>query len=429
MTWNGIYVVTDPTWGDNGKGKIVDLLADRAEMSIRYNGGPNAGHTVRNEHGEFKFHLMPSAIFNPQAVCVLADAVVIDPKTLAEEIIAIREAGIEITAKNLMISRAAHMIMPWHRDRDNLRETVRGEGKIGTTGRGIGPTYADRTERVGLQMKDLIAADFEKRLETEMAWQEKLVALMRNDDFTYDRKAVMKELMEAREILAPLIADVMPAIEEYYSGGKRILGEAGQGTLLDLDRGTYPYVTSSHPGIVGFSLTTGIPPRSVDKVIAVTKAYTTRVGEGPLPAELLDADGEKIREVGHEYGTTTGRPRRCGWLDIPALRYGVQVAGADELALTKIDVFDDFSEVKICVAYEINGKRYDKIPSVDIDFLKGAKPILETMPGWKSPTSAIRALKDMPKEAQAYINKVEELVGKDISIVSVGPAREETMYK
>lgn len=429
MTWNGIYVVTDPTWGDNGKGKIVDLLSDRAEMSIRYNGGPNAGHTVRNEHGEFKFHLMPSAIFNPKALCILADAVVIDPKTLAEEIIAIREAGVNISAKNLMISRAAHMIMPWHRDRDNLRETVRGEGKIGTTGRGIGPTYADRTERVGLQMKDLLAADFEQRLEREMAWQEKLVALMRDDDFTYDRKEVREELMTARETLAPLIADVMPAIADYYHGGKRILGEAGQGTLLDLDRGTYPYVTSSHPGIVGFSLTTGIPPKAVDTVIAVTKAYTTRVGEGPLPAELLDKDGEKIREVGHEYGTTTGRPRRCGWLDVPALRYGAQVAGADALALTKSDVFDDFSEIKICVAYDINGRRFEQIPSVDIDFLNGAKPVFETMKGWKSPTSDIRNFKDLPKEAQDFVMKVEKLTEKPISIVSVGPAREETMYR
>ncbi len=428
MTWNGIYVVTDPTWGDNGKGKIVDLLADRAEMSIRYNGGPNAGHTVRNQYGEFKFHLMPSAIFNPKALCILADAVVIDPKTLAEEILSIRKAGVKISAKNLMISRAAHMIMPWHRDRDNLRETVRGEGKIGTTGRGIGPTYADRTERVGLQMKDLVATDFKKRLENEMAWQEKLVALMKGKKFIYDRKAVMQELSEAREVLAPLIADVMPKIDEYFQKGKRILGEAGQGALLDLDRGTYPYVTSSHPGIVGFSLTTGIPPKAVKKVVAVTKAYTTRVGEGPLPTELLNKDGEKIREVGHEYGTTTGRPRRCGWLDVPALRYGVQVAGADELALTKIDVYDGFAKVKICVGYEINGKRYTTIPSVDIDFLKNAKAIFEEMPGWQSPTSHIRDIKKMPKEAQAYIKKIEKLVGKPISIVSVGPAREETMY-
>jgi len=429
MQWNGIYVVTDPTWGDNGKGKIVDLLADRAEMSIRYNGGPNAGHTVRNEHGEFKFHLMPSAIFNSQALCVLADAVVIDPKTLAEEIIAIREAGVSITAKNLMISRAAHMIMPWHRDRDNLRETVRGEGKIGTTGRGIGPTYADRTERVGLQMKDLIAKDFEMRLEREMAWQEKLVALMRNDTFTYDRAAVMDELMAAHEVLAPLIADVMPAIADYYSSGKRILGEAGQGALLDADRGTYPFVTSSHPGVVGFSLTTGIPAKNIDKVIGVTKAYTTRVGEGPLPTELLDEDGERIRSVGHEFGTTTGRPRRCGWLDVPALQYGAQVAGVDELALTKIDIYDDFDEIKICVAYDIDGKKYENIPSVDIDFLKNAKPVYEMVKGWKSKTSDIREYKEMPKEAQEYISKIEKHVKKHISIVSVGPAREETMYR
>src|SRR3989344_2017976 len=401
--WEGTNFVTDPAWGDNGKGKVVDLMAQRAAMVVRVNGGPNAGHTVKNERGEFKFHLMPSGIFNPQAISVLADTVVVNPSILSKEITEVKKAGIEVGENNLLISRNAHLIMPWHRRRDNLREVARGGEKIGTTGQGIGPTYADRTERVGLKVGHLLRSDFNEMFDRELAWQEKLARSMSNSDTPqYDREQILRNLEEAREVIAPMITEVLPVIWEYHDAGKRVLGEAGQGVLLDLDRGGYPYVTSSYPGIAGFNLATGIPPKEVARVIAVTKAYTTRVGEGPLPTELLNEMGDKIREKGDEYGTTTSRPRRCGWLDIPTLRYGVRVGGADSLALTKIDIFDEFSEVKICTGHEIDGVVYKTIPTADNHSMSRAKPIFETLPGWEKTTTGCRDFKNLPKNARRF---------------------------
>lgn len=412
--------MTDPTWGDNGKGKIVDLMAQRADMVVRVNGGPNAGHTVRNSIGEFVLHLVPSGIFNPEAICILSDTVVVNPFLLIKEINTIRQAGVKVDYKNLLISRNAHLVMPWHRKRDGLREIARGGGKIGTTGQGIGPAYSDRADRIGLRVGDLLEPDF----------QEKLTALMsgNQENVYYDRDKILQELNNAKEIIAPMISEVLPVIWECHNSGKNVLGEAGQGVLLDLDRGGYPYVTSSHPGIAGFNLATGIPPKEVARVIAVTKAYTTRVGEGPLPTELDNEVGEEIRSRGNEYGGTTGRPRRCGWLDIPALRYGARVRGVDSLALTKIDIFDGFPEVKICVGYHVWGRFYDTLPIADNEFLNDAIPIFKTLPGWNQNTSSCRTFSDLPQRARDFVKEVETYVNLPIELVSVGPDREASIY-
>ena len=427
--WEGTNFVTDPAWGDNGKGKVVDLMAQRAAMVVRVNGGPNAGHTVKNERGEFKFHLMPSGIFNPQAISVLADTVVVNPSILSKEITELRKAGIEVTENNLLISRNAHLIMPWHRRRDNLREVARGGEKIGTTGQGIGPTYADRTERVGLKVGHLLRSDFNEMFDRELAWQEKLARSMSNSDTPqYDREQILRNLEEAREVIAPMITEVLPVIWEYHDAGKRVLGEAGQGVLLDLDRGGYPYVTSSHPGIAGFNLATGIPPREVERVIAVTKAYTTRVGEGPLPTEQDNEWGNQVRSLGNEYGATTGRPRRVGWLDLPTVNYGLRVGGATSLALTKIDVFDGLPEIKICVGHRVGNREYKRLPQADVEFMRTIEPVYETLSGWDSDTTEARSFEELPTNAQRFIETVQRHLEVPIEMVSVGPEREPSIY-
>ncbi len=455
--WSGTNFVTDPAWGDDGKGKVVDLMAQRAHLIVRVNGGANAGHTVVNEKGKFKLHLTPSGIFNPEAVCILSDTVVVNPFALVDEINALKAAGMDISNKNLLISRNAHLVMPWHKTRDGLREVARGGKKLGTTGQGIGPTYSDRTERAGLRVGDLLRPDFLAMFDKEFQWQEKLARTMSGQDLLanivkdlrfhgmsleeivqeaskqaqecfYDRGEIISNLLAAREVIAPLISNVLPVIWEYHDAGKRILGEAGQGVLLDLDRGTYPYVTSSHPGIAGFNIATGLKPQEVERVIAVTKAYTTRVGEGPLPTELKDSIGDTIRERGVEYGATTGRPRRCGWLDLPVVRYGCRVGGADSLALTKIDVFDGFPEVKVCVRYRVGNKEYTIVPTVDPEFMKNATPIYETLPGWNRETTKARSFTNLPKEARGYVERVQELADLPIELVSVSPEREASIY-
>lgn len=428
--WEGTNFVTDPSWGDNGKGKVVDLMAQRAHLVVRTNGGPNAGHTVNNDHGEFKLHLVPCGIFNPEAICVLADTVVVNPILLAQEIISLREKGIEVTSKNLLVSQNAHLIMPWHRRRDDLRELARGGEKIGTTGQGIGPAYGDRTERVRFRVEDLLREDFEKLFDQELAYQERLARMMtRSDSEQYDREKIWEDLKKARETMAPFVTYVFPVISEFHNSGKRVLGEAGQGALLDLDCGTFPYVTSSHPGLSGFMLATRISSREVQRVIAVTKAYTTRVGEGPLPTELFDETGLKLRKKGNEFGATTGRPRRCGWLDIPATKYGLNVADADSVALTKLDIFDEFPEIKICVAYRIAGKKYDMAPIDNAELMKIAKPVYEILPGWEAKTSKCKDFDSLPVNAKKFIKRIEKLFDKPIELVSVGPNRGETIYR
>ena len=434
MKLKGTNIVIDTAWGDSGKGKFVDVFSHSADLVVRFNGGANAGHTVVNDYGEFKFHLIPTGIFNPNALSILAGSVAISPLTLVEEIKELREKGIEISAKNLLISEYAHIIMPWHIARDTLRESARGDSKVGTTGRGIGPLYADRTERVGVRMGDMLRGNFEEIVLRELAWQTQLIDLMNvNNDETYHenltKDKILADFRAAKEVLAPMIGNPLPKIWKAQKEGANILGEGAQGMLLDIDLGTYPYVTSSHPGITGFSIATGLQQNDIQRVIGVTKAYQTRVGEGAMPTELLGEIGEKLRELGNEYGATTGRPRRCGWLDLPALRYSLQIGGVNSIALTKIDVLDGMDEIKICTHYEHNGMRYDTLPTADDEFMAGAKPIYKIMPKWNSPTEGIKKFSDFPEEAQNYVKYIEDSVGVKVEIISNGPAREEVFYR
>lgn len=434
MKLTGTNIVIDTAWGDSGKGKFVDLFSGDADLVIRFNGGANAGHTVVNDYGEFKFHLIPTGIFNPDALSILASPVAISPLTLLEEIAELREKGVAISEKNLLISEYAHMIMPWHIARDRLREAARGNAKVGTTGRGIGPLYADRTERVGVRIGDMLKDDFEGIVLRELAWQKQLIALMAKEDFsTYEEmlaeEKILADFRAAKKILAAMIGNPHPTIWRAQKEGKRILGEGAQGILLDIDAGTYPFVTSSHPGLTGFSIATGLQQKDIQRVIGVTKAYQTRVGSGPMPTELANETGDKLRELGHEYGATTGRPRRCGWLDLPALRYSLQVGGVNTIALTKIDVLDGMDEIKVCTAYEYRGERYDTLPTADAAFMAEAKPIYKSLPTWNAPTFGADDFGAFPAEARDYVKFIEASVGVPVEIVSNGPAREEVVYR
>ncbi len=434
MKLTGTNIVIDTAWGDSGKGKFVDVFSGDADLVIRFNGGANAGHTVVNDYGEFKFHLIPTGVFNPNALSILASSVAVEPLTLVQEINELRTEGVEISAKNLMISQYAHMLMPWHIARDNLREKARGDANVGTTGRGIGPLYADRTERVGVRMGDMRRDDFEQIVLRELAWQKQLVALMNTGSETryaemLDEEQVLGNLRQVRDTLVPMIGNPLPKIWAAQKAGRRILGEGAQGILLDIDLGTYPFVTSSHPGLTGFSIATGLQQKDVSRVIGVTKAYQTRVGSGPMPTELLDEVGEKLRELGHEYGATTGRPRRCGWLDLPALRYSLQVGGVNSIALTKIDVLDGMDEIKICTHYEHEGELYDTLPTGDAAFMENAKAVYKTMPKWDGVTFGVKDFADFPPEAQDYVKFIEESVGVPVEIISNGPARDEVFYR
>lgn len=428
--WKGINIITDTAWGDSGKGKIVDLAAQNVDMVIRYNGGGNAGHTVKNEHGVFKNHLMPSGIYNSNALCILTGGVVIDPFMLVGEILDHKEKGIKISPRNLLISQDAHLVMPWHKKRDGLKEKARGGSKIGTTGQGIGPTYSDRRNREGIRIRDLLRPDFEKIFEREFVYQKKLIDLMGGKQLTSDfnKKEILNKLLEAKEILAPLIANVLPIIWKYQEEGRNILGEGAQGALLDLELGGYPYVTSSHPGVAGFSLSTGIQHKNVKKVIGVTKAYTTRVGEGPMPTELLNETGEHIQKKGGEFGATTGRPRRCGWLDVPAVKYGIRITGVDSIALMKLDVLDELKEVKICVGYKVGRQQFKDLPTADPEVMEKAKPIYITFPGWQKDTTGAKSLKELPRNAQKYVAAAEKLLDTPIEMISISPEREATIF-
>ncbi|QQG44454.1 MAG: adenylosuccinate synthase [Candidatus Roizmanbacteria bacterium] len=428
--WQGINVITDNGWGDAGKGKLVDMASQHVDMVIRYNGGGNAGHTVINKHGEFKNHLMPSGIYNPKAVCILTGGVVIDPFMLAKEIEDHQAKSIKISPKNLLISQDAHMVMPWHKKRDGLKEKARGGDKIGTTGQGIGPTYSDRSNREGLRMRDLINPKFKEMFLKELNYQERLTKFMEGEENNqyYNAEELLKELNKVKKIICSMITNVLPVIWEYQKKGKAILAEGAQGALLDLELGGYPYVTSSHPGVTGFALTSGIHHKQVNKVIGTTKAYTTRVGGGPMPTELTDKTGQYIQKKGGEFGATTGRARRCGWLDIPAMKYGAKIAGVDTIGLTKLDILDGLPEVKLCIAYEFRGKKYFDLPTADPDFMENSKPVYLILKGWQKDISKVRYFNDLPANAKKYILTAQKWLKIPIEIVSVGAEREATIY-
>ena len=417
-------IVIGAQWGDEGKGKITDLLSKSADVVVRYQGGVNAGHTVVVEGQTFKLHLIPSGILYPDTECIIGPGTVIDPKILIEELDQVEALGIS-TAK-LMISQAAHVTMPYHRLMDKASEERRGSKKIGTTGRGIGPTYADKSERIGIRMIDLIDPE---RLREQVNWtvnyKNVILEKLYNEE-PLDPDQVVSEYLEFADRLRPHVVNASLTIYNAIHKRRNILFEGAQGTLLDLDHGTYPYVTSSNPVAGGACVGAGVGPTMIDRVIGVAKAYTTRVGEGPFPTEDKDDVGELLGNRGAEFGTTTGRKRRCGWFDAVIGRYAVRINGMDCMAITKLDVLDELPEIKVCVAYDMDGERCEHFPSSSTELAK-CKPIYKTLPGWKQSTIGCRTLEDLPKEALGYLRFLAELMNVPIAIVSVGPSRDQTI--
>jgi adenylosuccinate synthase len=411
-------------WGDEGKGKITDLLSKSADVVVRYQGGVNAGHTVVVNDRTFKLHLIPSGILYPSTECIIGSGTVIDPKVLIEELDQLEQ--LQVSTANLMISQTAHVTMPYHRLIDVASEEKRGNQKIGTTGRGIGPTYADKSERTGIRVLDLMDPD---GLRDRLTWSieyknailEKLYELP-----PLDPVEVIEQYLQYADRLRPHVVDASLKIYDAIQQRRNILFEGAQGTLLDLDHGTYPYVTSSNPVAGGACVGAGVGPTMIDRVIGVAKAYTTRVGEGPFPTEMTDGIGDVLCDRGAEFGTTTGRKRRCGWFDATIGRYAVRINGMDCLAITKLDVLDELDEIKVCVAYEIDGQRCENFPNSARQFAR-CKPIYETLPGWKQSTADCRSLDDLPKEALAYLKFLAELMEVPIAIVSLGASRDQTI--
>ncbi len=409
-------------WGDEGKGKIVDMLAGDYDYIVRFNGGDNAGHTVKKGVEEFKLHLTPSGVFYPDKMKVIANGVVVNPETLIREMDEAEGRGYSM--KNLVLSSNAHIILPWHSIMDGGLES---SGKIGTTRKGIGPAYSDKASRTfAVRACDLLLPEKELREKISKIAEHKRLVFRALGFPDFDEGAVASQLIGSAARLKPHIADTQFLLNAAAAGGKSILLEGAQGALLDIDHGTFPYVTSSNTTSGAGSTGTGLPPSSIKGVIGVAKAYTTRVGGGPFPTELLDDDGERIRKVGHEFGTTTGRPRRCGWLDLVVLRYTCMINGTTEIALTKLDVLGGMKQLKVCTAYEIDGKRTRDFP-LDPARLARSRPIYETVAGWDADISGCRKISELPKGAKDYVAFVEKKLGVRISIVSVGPKRDETI--
>jgi adenylosuccinate synthase len=417
-------IVIGAQWGDEGKGKITDLLSRSADVVVRSQGGVNAGHTIVVRGQTFKLHLIPSGILYPDTECIIGSGTVIDPQVVLQEIDRLEELG--VSTSNLMISQTAHVTMPYHRIIDKASEERRGKHKIGTTGRGIGPTYADKSERTGIRIIDLMNADnLRKKLEWTINYKNVILEKL-YDLPTLDPETIIEEYLGYAERLRPHAIDCSLKIYEAIEKRKNILFEGAQGTLLDLDHGTYPYVTSSNPIAGGACVGAGIGPTAIDRVIGVAKAYTTRVGEGPFPTELNDEIGQLLCDRGVEFGTTTGRRRRCGWFDAVIGRYAVRINGLDCLAITKLDVLDALDEIKICVAYELDGETCHHFPSNASHFAR-CQPIYETVPGWQQSTADCRSLEDLPKEALDYLKRLAELMAVPIAIVSLGPSRDQTI--
>lgn len=417
-------VVIGTQWGDEGKGKIVDYLAEKADVVVRYQGGNNAGHTVVTGGTEFKLHLLPSGILYKGKTCVIGNGVVVDPGVLIKELKGMQEKGIDTSA--LRISNRAHVIMPYHRLLDEVEEDYRGVHKIGTTKRGIGPCYMDKNARVGIRIVDLMdEQEFSEKLERNLEAKNHLLKAVYGVE-GFDYETVKAEYLQYAEVLRPYVADTSAVLHKAISGGKKVLFEGAQATQLDLDHGTFPYVTSSHPIAGGACIGAGVGPTKISKVIGTVKAYSTRVGEGPFPTELLDETGDHIREAGHEYGTTTGRPRRCGWLDACVVRYAGYVSGIDYMAITRLDILDNLKTLKICVGYKYNGQILDEFPA-SLKVLDKVEPVYEEMPGWETDISGIRSYDDLPANAKKYLERLSEVAGIKIGIVSVGPGREQTM--
>jgi adenylosuccinate synthase len=422
-----VVIVVGGQWGDEGKGKVIDYLAERAQMVIRPQGGNNAGHTVITEDGEFKFQLMPSGILYDRCTCVIGTGVVVDPRVLIKEIEQLKERGHE--PKNLVVSERAHMVMSYHPVFDRLEEEARGDDRLGTTWRGIGPAYSDKIRRIGFRIGDLQKEAFMRKKLAFVVGQIKnpiMTDLYRQEPL--DWEAMLEEYLGYAKVLDPFIKDTYPIVQEALDRGDNILLEGAQATMLDLDYGTYPYVTSSNPTAGGACTGSGIPPTRVDRTLAVFKAYTTRVGYGPFPTELENATGDAIRERGHEFGTVTGRARRVGWFDAAVARYAVRVNGAGSIALMKLDVLDEMETLKICSAYRFRGQLMDH-PMANISHLKHCEPVYEEMPGWGAEIGNARRWEDLPRECRDYIERVAELAGAPVEMVGVGPRRDQFVLR
>ena len=410
-------------WGDEGKGKIVDLLSPHFSIVARYQGGHNAGHTVYVEGTKFILRLIPSGILHPAVTCVIGNGVVIDPQALFAEVDELTKAGIGVGGR-IIISDKAHLILPYHRDLDLLSEARRGERKIGTTSRGIGPAYEDKIARRGIRVGDLAdPRGLEQDVRDNVTARNRLV-----QDNAMDWRPVFEQLLKYGERMRPWVRDVSLMLNDAMRDGKAILFEGAQGTLLDIDHGTYPYVTSSNASIGGVCTGLGVGPRAIGGVLGVAKAYTTRVGEGPLPTELSGEMGQRLRESGHEYGAVTGRPRRCGWYDAVAVRYGVRINGLDALALTKLDVLDGLERIEICTSYRFGSRTLTEFPS-DIAQLAACDPVYESMPGWSEPTRGVRRFADLPDAARRYVARLEDVSGVPAAIISTGSDREDTILR
>ena len=417
-------VLIGAQWGDEGKGKIIDVLTKEVDWVVRYQGGNNAGHTVEIGDARYVLHLIPSGILHSGKKCVIGNGVVVDPVSLVKELDELQQRGVKPDGR-LFISDRAHVVFPFHRLIDESREQTRSHNdKIGTTKRGIGPTYADKAARVGLRMGDLLDPDFPALLSVRLREQNQLLAALGAVPMV--EKEVLAEYTEVARRLAPFITDTIPLLNRGIANGESVLFEGAQGTMLDIDFGTYPFVTSSSATAGGACTGSGVAPHRIDRVIGVLKAYTTRVGEGPFPTELRDDTGKIIRETGHEFGATTGRPRRCGWFDAVVARYSVLINGIDVWAVTKLDVLDSLETIRICVAYECGGKRYDTVPA-NIRVLEKCKPIYEEFKGWNTSTKDVCRFEDLPAQAKAYLRRLEELTGVPVWILSVGPRRDSTM--
>ena len=418
-------VVVGAQWGDEGKAKIVDFLTEEADVVIRFQGGANAGHTVEVGDQKFIFHLIPAGIMHPGKQCVIGNGVVLDPAQLLNEIEEIRSKGFDIDGR-LWVAENAQVVLPYHKVLDQLKEKAAGKAAIGTTGRGIGPAYYDKVNRNGIRVGDLLEeTSLRQRLEgTVSAHNLTIQKLFGGEPLSAEK--IFEEYRDLGRLIKPYVADTVAIVNKALKQGKRLIFEGAQGTVLDVDHGTYPYVTSSNTVAAAACIGSGVGPTAIHQVIGVVKAYTTRVGNGPFPTEITGPIGQELRRIGHEYGATTGRERRCGWFDAVLVRRAAMVNGLTHLAITKMDVMDTFDSIEVCTAYEINGKRMDQFPS-QISILEKVKPIYETWPGWKSETKNVKTWKDLPWKAQKYLGRITELLEIPIGLISLGPKRHQTI--
>ena len=420
-----VSIVIGSQWGDEGKGKIVDLLSADIDIVARYQGGANAGHTICWDDNTFVLHLVPSGIFNPDVTCVIGNGVVIDPVAVMEEIRMIRELGYDVEGR-LLISHNAHLIMPYHKSVEGAKERARSGKAIGTTGRGIGPAYVDKFARTGIRVVDLLDRDtLRQKLATAM---EEKNAVLRSiyGEQEVDVEKIIEEYVEFDKLIDPYVTDTSQYLCAALKQGKKVLAEGAQGSLLDVDFGTYPFVTSSHPTAGGACTGLGVPPTEISRTVGIVKAYSTRVGNGPFPTELEDETGERLRKVGSEFGATTGRPRRCGWLDLVALRYTTMINGFTDLAITKLDVLSGMDRIQVCTSYEIDGKRTERFPS-EVQTLQKVKPVYQSFAGWVDDISEVGHARQLPAEARSYLDFISEYLETPISLVSTGPKRSQTI--